>query len=67
MNRKIYITNDILNLSEYIADLDDIDNYNCWSDPETQKGYNFKFISTIEEFKKGARKSRFTATNYEVY
>ncbi len=62
VNRKICITNDTLSLSEYIADLDDIDQYNCWLDLETQTGYNHMFTGTFEEFRKGEIKSRFTAT-----
>ncbi len=62
MNRKIYISNDILNLSEYIVDPDDIDLYNCWLDPETQTGYNHKFTKSFEEFREGEIKSRFIAT-----
>ncbi len=62
MERKIYISDGYLSLSQYIEESDDIDVYNCWSDPETQKGYNYKFTSTFDEYKNKPNKSRFLAT-----
>jgi RimJ/RimL family protein N-acetyltransferase len=62
MNRKIYIKNSQLSLSEYIADLDDLDNYYCWQEPETQKGYNYKRTDPFKEFTIDSIKSRFIAT-----
>lgn len=62
MDRKIYITNGIVSLAEYIDALDDLDNYNCWQDPQTQKGYNYRETRTIEAFRSGVVRSRFIAT-----
>jgi RimJ/RimL family protein N-acetyltransferase len=62
MERKIYISNGYLSLAEYIKESDDIDTYNCWSDPETQRGYNYKFTSTFDEYKNKPHRSRFLAT-----
>ncbi|MDR0288400.1 MAG: GNAT family N-acetyltransferase [Clostridiales bacterium] len=62
MKRRIYLSDEILNLSEYIETEDDLDCYNCWQDEETQSGYNHKSTETFEKFSKDAIKSRFIAT-----
>jgi ribosomal-protein-alanine N-acetyltransferase len=62
MERKIYISNNIIALSEYIESEDDINNYSCWVEQETKKGYNHKVTETFEEFCNDAIKSRFIAT-----
>ncbi len=49
-------------MSEYIQAIDGIDFYNCWQEPETQKGYNFRRNEKLEEFNNGSIKTRFIAT-----
>ena len=58
MDRKIYISDDVICLSEYIDSKDDLDCYNCWNDEETQSGYNFKLAKTFEEWTKETEKKR---------
>jgi RimJ/RimL family protein N-acetyltransferase len=62
MDRKIYVSDEVISLSEYIDALDDSDCYNCWQDKETQVGYNHKFTKTFDEYTNGFTHSRFTAT-----
>jgi len=45
------IENDHLALVPYTHE-DDYDMYLCWKDPQTQKGYNFIFTQTFEQFQK---------------
>lgn len=59
MERKTYMNDECLSLTEYIKESDDLDVYNCWSDPETQKGYNYHFTSSFEEYQNKPLKSRF--------
>lgn len=62
MNRNVYLSDDMISLSEYIASVDDFDCYNCWNDEETQSGYNHKVTQTFEEWKNNTTiKSRFIA------
>lgn len=42
MERPIFIEDELLSLVQYTHD-DDIDMDNCWSDIDTQRGYNVKF------------------------
>lgn len=60
-NRKIYISNELFSLAEYITDVDARDNYLCWQDIDTQKGYNYKADFTFEEYLATPKKSRFEA------
>jgi len=63
MKRKIYISDGIISLSEYIESEDDYDCYNCWKNEETQNGYNHKLTKTFEEWSERTTiKSRFIAT-----
>jgi RimJ/RimL family protein N-acetyltransferase len=62
MSRQIYISDSGVSLAEYIASEDDADCYNCWRDDETQKGYNYRFSKTFEEFAERQVKHRFMAT-----
>jgi ribosomal-protein-alanine N-acetyltransferase len=62
MDRKVYMQNDVISLSEYIDSEDDINCYLCWQDKDTQNGYNYKMICSYEEFIKQEEKSRFIAT-----
>lgn len=62
MDRKVYIQNDVISLSEYIDSEDDINCYICWQDKDTQNGYNYKMTASFEEYAKQENKSRFTAT-----
>lgn len=61
MNRKIYIANQELSLAEYCQDLDDQPHYECWQDPATQDGYNYKMCDTLEEFCNRPIRSRLLA------
>jgi RimJ/RimL family protein N-acetyltransferase len=58
----IYISDELIGLSEYIASEDDLEIYECWQDYDTQSGFNHKFVETFEEFSNGTIKSRFIAT-----
>jgi len=63
MNRKKYIFDDTLSLSEYINSEDDLDCYRCWQDDETQSGYNHKLTRSFEEWAENTSiKSGFIAT-----
>ncbi len=62
MERKTYIADEVICLSEYIPALDDLDYYHCWQDNDTQSGYNHKSTQSFAEFAGGAKKSRFIAT-----
>ncbi len=66
MERKVYLQNDIITLSEYIDSEDDINCYTCWLDEETQNGYNYKMTSSFEEYTKQENKARFINNNPEV-
>lgn len=61
MNRKIYIADDCLALEEYCNELDTKTEYDCWQDPDTQKGYNFQMDMDYEKFKNRPVRSRFRA------
>ena len=61
MERKIYISDDQLVLAEYHTALDAEANYNCWQDPDTQAGYNFKMDFTLDTFRNRPIRSRFLA------
>ena len=60
--RKVYISNEVLSLCEYIHSVDDINGYNCWLDEDTKRAFNFKMLSTFEEFSKQPVRLRFLAT-----
>ena len=63
MNRKIYLSDDVLCLSEYIESEDDYGCYNCWNDEETQSGYNYILAKPFDEWSKETKiKSRFIAS-----
>jgi RimJ/RimL family protein N-acetyltransferase len=62
VERKIYIENDLISLSEYIDSEDDLNCYICWLDTETQNGYNYKMKSSFEDYAKEENKARFIAT-----
>lgn len=61
MGRKICISSDRLILAEYCNEIDAEENYNCWQDPATQEGYNFKMDITLETFMRRTIRSRFQA------
>jgi len=61
-HRTVYTGDDIIILSEYIPSLDVHDRYACWSDADTQSGYNHKFSETFEEFTGMNTTSRLSAT-----
>jgi len=61
MDRKIYASNDLLFLAEYLRDTDAEANYACWQDPDTQAGYNYKMDISLEDFKARPVRSRFQA------
>ena len=50
VERTVYIENREISLCSCIAQEDDRFMYDCWCDPEVQKGYNFAFSKTFEEF-----------------
>ncbi len=60
MNRKIYRSNNILSLTEYLKN-DDRALYANWHDPGTQKGYNGFTVGTFEEFHAREIRQRFFA------
>ena len=62
MSRRVYLADDVINMSEYLDMEDDLDCYACWQDEGTQDGYNHKSTETFEEFAKGSIESRFIAT-----
>lgn len=63
MDRKIYLSDNVISLAEYIESKDDLDCYNCWTDEETQSGYNHKLTKTFDEWSRETTiKSRFIAT-----
>ena len=63
MERRKYLSDEVLCLSEYIESEDDLECYGCWEDEETQSGYNHKFDSSFDEWSKNTPiKSRFIAT-----
>ncbi|MDR2559649.1 MAG: GNAT family N-acetyltransferase [Oscillospiraceae bacterium] len=65
MERKTYISDDVISLSEYIDSEDDLDCYRCWQDDETQSGYNHKLTRSFEEWQATTNttvQARFVAT-----
>ena len=61
MNRKIYIATQELSLVEYCPHMDDKSHYECWQDPTTQDGYNYKMCDSLEEFCERPTRSRWLA------
>lgn len=61
INRRIYISNREISLAEYYPAVDDSSYFACWQDPDTQDGYNYKMIDSLEAFCKLPRRSRFLA------
>ena len=59
MERKVYISDGEVCLSEYISEIDDLDFYNCWLDEETQKGYNYIRDDSFDVFKSKPIRNRF--------
>jgi len=49
IERKIYVKNDIISLAEHLPE-DDIECYNNWLDEEVQRGYNFKYDKSFDEY-----------------
>lgn len=63
MERKRYLSDEVISLSEDIESEDDLDCYKCWQDEETQSGYNHKLTRSFEEWSENTSiKSRFIAT-----
>jgi RimJ/RimL family protein N-acetyltransferase len=65
MERKVYLSDDVLSLSEYIESEDDLECYHCWQDEETQSGYNHKLTRSFEEWSATTNttvRARFIAT-----
>ncbi|MCL2189939.1 MAG: GNAT family N-acetyltransferase [Defluviitaleaceae bacterium] len=63
MDRKIYISDGEISLSEYIASEDDLAFYHCWKEDERQSAFNHKFTDSFEEWSASTSiKSRFMAT-----
>ena len=61
MDRKIYIKNTVLSLAEYYSQIDDKSHYECWKDPVTQEGYNYKISDSLDEFCSRPIRSRLLA------
>lgn len=61
MTRKVYIAKDELSLAEYCPAIDDKLHYECWQDPATQDGYNYKMHDSFEEFCNRPIRSRLLA------
>lgn len=61
MNRKVYIANENLSLAEYCPAMDNEPYFECWQDPATQDGYNYKMRDTLEEFCVRPTRSRLLA------
>lgn len=61
MTRNIYTTNAELSLAEYCPAIDDKLHYECWQDPATQDGYNYKMHDSFEEFCSRPIRSRLLA------
>lgn len=61
MNRKVYIANENLSLAEYCPAMDNEPYFECWQDPATQDGYNYKMRDTLEEFCERPTRSRLLA------
>jgi len=49
IERKVYIKNDIISLTEHLPE-DNEELYNGWLDEEVQKGFNFKLDKTFDEW-----------------
>ena len=60
--RKLYATDGVVSLAEYVAEADASDCYDCWLDAETQRGFNFRMTETLEEYRRSEVTSRFLAT-----
>ena len=50
MERKIYLTDGVVALAEYIQDEDSPALYACWSDPGTERGFNMRQTRTYEAY-----------------
>lgn len=61
MTRKVYIANDELSLAEYCPTIDDKLHYECWQDPATQDGYNYKMHDSFDKFCSRPIRSRLLA------
>ena len=48
--REIYLADGVVALAEYIKDEDDPALYACWSDPNTERGYNTRQTRTYAEY-----------------
>ena len=48
--RRVYLTDGVVALAEYIQDEDDPALYACWCDPGVQWGFNFRHTRTFDEF-----------------
>ena len=60
--RKIYISDPVLSLCEYVDEIDDLKGYECWLDEGTEQGFNYRTSCTFEEFAVQPVRSRFLAT-----
>ena len=60
MAREIYLSNEVISLVEFL-DEDKRGSYDNWLDLETQKGFNFKFSKTFEEYYRKEQRQRWFA------
>ena len=65
MSRAVYVSNNLVSLVEY-QPCDDRALYDCWFDPETQRGYNgWAPSESFEEFQQGNQKRHEDFVNSE--
>ena len=61
MDRKVFISDRDISLTEYCPSIDDISYFSCWQDADTQKGYNYQMTDSFEAFCKRPIRSRLLA------
>ena len=61
LNRTVYLADEVIALCEYLPAEDDWNDYQCWQDEDTRRGYNFIRRESFEEYANGPVRSRFLA------
>jgi len=62
MERKTYIEDEVISLSEYIEEADSAAFWHCWQDEDTQRGYNHNETDELSDFTHGGVTANFLAT-----
>jgi len=62
LERRIYISDEIVALCEYVRPQDDKYMFDCWHDPDTVKGYNFHMDMPLDQFCVRKIRNRFMST-----